>query len=60
VFVALADAIVPDDYRRAESVGVTDTMTAPWAFYTGLRSDLDQKLDGMARFAEDVLVPLAD
>ena len=60
VFVALSDAIVPDDYRRAASVGVTDTMTAPWAFYTGLRSTLDQKLDGMARFAEDVLAPLAE
>lgn len=59
VFVALTDALTPDDFRRARSVGITDTMTAPWAYYHGLRATIDQKIDGLARFADDVLKPLA-
>ena len=35
-------------------------MTAPWAYYTGLDATLEEKLDGMARFADDVLQPLAE
>lgn len=58
VFVALTDAITPDDFRRAAEVGITDTMTAPWAYYSGLSATLEEKLDGMARFADDVLRPL--
>lgn len=59
VFVALTDAIAPEDYRRAEAGGVTDVMTMPWAFYTGLEANLDQKLDGLRRFSEDVIRPLS-
>ena len=58
IFVALTDAITPDDFRRATDLGMTDTMTAPWAYYSGLDATLQQKLDGMARFADDVLRPL--
>lgn len=58
VHVALTDALLPEDFARAEAGGVTDCMTMPWVYYSGLEATLDQKLDGMARFAEDVLVPL--
>ena len=33
-------------------------MTMPWAYYHGLDVGLEQKLDGMERFAADILVPL--
>ncbi|HEX7740541.1 MAG TPA: TIGR03619 family F420-dependent LLM class oxidoreductase [Marmoricola sp.] len=59
VIVALTDAITPDDFRRATDLGMTDTMTAPWAYYHGLDATLEQKLDGIARFADDVIGPLA-
>ena len=58
VIVALIDALTPEDFHRAEERGVTMTMTAPWAYYVGTHATLDQKLDGMERFAKDVLVPL--
>lgn len=59
VVVALTDALLPEQFARAEEGGVTDCMTMPWAYYTGTASTLEQKLDGMARFAEDVVRPLA-
>ncbi|GGO76348.1 TIGR03619 family F420-dependent LLM class oxidoreductase [Nocardioides deserti] len=59
VIVALTDALLPEQFARAEEGGVTDCMTMPWAYYTGLEATLEQKLDGMARFAEDVVRPMA-
>jgi len=58
VIAALNDALVPDDFARAEAGGVTDVMTQPWMYYYGRKASLDQKLDGMERFAADVLRPL--
>ena len=58
VIVALIDALTPQDFHRAEERGVTMTMTAPWAYYFGTHATLDQKLEGMERFAKDVLAPL--
>ncbi|HEY0905222.1 MAG TPA: TIGR03619 family F420-dependent LLM class oxidoreductase [Marmoricola sp.] len=58
VVTALNDALSPDDFRRAAAGGVTDAMTMPWLFYTGFKSTLAQKVDGLRRFAEDVLEPL--
>lgn len=59
VIVALTDAMTPEQFARAEEGGVTDCMTMPWAYYSGLEATLEQKLEGMARFAEDVIAPLA-
>lgn len=59
VIAALNDALVPDDFARAEAGGVTEVMTQPWMYYYGRRATLDQKLDGMERFATDVLRPLS-
>ena len=58
VVVALNDALTDDDFARAEAGGVTDVMTMPWLYYSGFEATLDQKIEGMERFAEDVLTPL--
>jgi probable F420-dependent oxidoreductase len=59
VIAALNDALVPADFERAEAGGVTDVMTQPWMYYHGRKATLEQKIDGLERFAEDVLEPLA-
>ena len=58
VIVALTDALVPEHFARAEAGGVTDCMTMPWMYYSGPDASLQQKLDGMERFAADVIAPL--
>jgi probable F420-dependent oxidoreductase len=58
VITALNDAFLPEHFARAEAGGVTDCWTMPWAYYHGLDASVDQKVDGMERFAQDVLVPL--
>lgn len=59
MFVSLNDAVTVDQFRRAEEVGVTDLITMPWAYYGGFRSSLPEKLDGIRRFADEVLAHLA-
>lgn len=49
------DAVDYDGYRRLEEVGVTHLLTMPWVFYGGFTDDLGARLDGIARFAEDIL-----
>ena len=58
VITALTDAFLPEQFAAAEEQGVTDVWTMPWAYYHGLDASLEQKLDGIRRFAEDVIVPL--
>ncbi|MCZ4497583.1 MAG: luciferase [Marmoricola sp.] len=58
VVAALNDAFLPEHFAAAEAGGVTDAMTMPWLFYHGYKATLDQKLDGMERFANDVIRPL--
>lgn len=53
VFVSCMDAFDRDAYRRLEDLGVTHLVTKPWAFYGGDESDLDAKVDGVKRFADD-------
>lgn len=60
VIVALTDAFLPEHFARAEAGGVTDCMTMPWMYYFGAAATLEQKLEGMTRFAEEVIVRLAD
>lgn len=59
VITALSDAFLPEQFARAEAGGVTEVWTMPWAYYHGLDATLEQKLDGMQRFAADVIDPLA-
>jgi hypothetical protein len=58
VIAALNDAILPEQFAAAEAGGITDVMTMPWLYYYGRRATLEQKLEGMERFAKDVLKPL--
>lgn len=55
---ALTDCFLPDQFAVAEERGVTDVWTMPWAYYHGLECTLEQKIDGIQRFAQDVLEPL--
>jgi probable F420-dependent oxidoreductase len=58
VFVALTDAFLPEHFLRAEQGGITDCMTMPWMYYSGREATLEQKLEGLERFADDVIRPL--
>ncbi|WP_232680328.1 TIGR03619 family F420-dependent LLM class oxidoreductase [Nocardioides sp. R-C-SC26] len=58
VVPALMDAFVPDDFARAHDAGITQTMTVPWMYYYGQHCTLEQKLDGLRRFRDDVLEPV--
>jgi probable F420-dependent oxidoreductase len=49
------DAYDYDTYRRLEDVGVTHLLTLPWIFYGGYTDDLQQRLDGIKRFADDII-----
>ncbi len=50
-----ADAFDVDGYRRVAEAGITDILTMPWVFYSGFTDDLDQKVEGTYRFADDIL-----
>jgi probable F420-dependent oxidoreductase len=58
IITALSDAFLPEHFAAAEAAGVTETWTMPWAYYHGVDATLEQKLDGMERFASDVIGPL--
>ncbi|MCU1499120.1 MAG: class F420-dependent oxidoreductase [Acidimicrobiales bacterium] len=60
MIVSLNDAVSVDDFRRAEEVGVTDNLTMPWAFYGGFDLPLAQKIEGLHRFADDIMAKLSD
>jgi probable F420-dependent oxidoreductase len=59
VITALSDAFLPEHFVTAEAGGVTEVWTMPWAYYHGVDATLEQKIDGMERFAADVIHPLA-
>ncbi len=49
------DAWDLDGYRRVHEAGVTHLITMPWYFYAGADADLAGKVDGIRRFADDVI-----
>lgn len=55
VFGSARDAWDLDGYRRVHEAGVTHLVTMPWYFYSGADADLTGKVDGIKRFAEDVI-----
>lgn len=59
IITALSDAFLPEHFAAAAAAGITETWTMPWAYYHGGEASLEQKLDGMERFAADVIGPLA-
>ena len=58
VMASATDAHGLDGYRRLEAGGVTHSLTLPWVFYHGMTDDLDQKIDGLQRFAADFVQPM--
>ena len=48
----------PADFARAAAGGVTLVMTMPWLYYYGPDATLDQKVDGIRRYREDIIEPL--
>ena len=50
-----SDAWDADGYRRLQDAGVTHILTMPWAFYHGETEDLEQKIDGIKRFSDDII-----
>lgn len=59
VMATPSDAWDVDGYRRLEAAGVTHIMTMPWAFYHGDSDKLEHKIDGIKRFADDVISKFA-
>jgi len=55
VMASAKDAVDIDGYRRLGEGGVTHVLTMPWVFYHGLTEDVTKKVDGIKRFAEDVI-----
>ncbi len=55
VMVSCMDAFDKDAYRRLEDIGVTHLTTKPWVFYGGEEDDLAAKLDGVKRFADEMI-----
>jgi probable F420-dependent oxidoreductase len=60
MIVSLNDAMTVDQFRRAEEAGVTDLLTMPWAYYGGFDLPLQGKIDGLHRFADDIMAKLGD
>ena len=60
VMATPSDAWDIDGYRRLQDAGVTHILTMPWAFYHGPEATLEQKIDGINRFAEDVVAKMPD
>ncbi|MAG30952.1 MAG: LLM class F420-dependent oxidoreductase [Deltaproteobacteria bacterium] len=59
VLASANDAGDVDAYRRLGDGGVTHILTMPWALYHGITDDIDQKVDGIRRYAEDVIQKMA-
>ncbi len=55
IVAACSDAFDADGFRRLEDVGVTHVQTMPWLMYGGSTDSLDDKVDGIRRFANDVI-----
>ena len=55
VVASCNDAFDVDGYRRLEDIGVTHLLTVPWVFYGADTSSLEDKRDGLKRFADEVI-----
>ena len=55
VMATPSDAFDIDSYRRLEETGITHILTMPWPFYHGDTEDPELKIDGVKRYAEDII-----
>ncbi len=58
IVASCVDAFDVDGIRRLEEIGVTHYATAPWIFHGGAWDSLPDKVDGLRRFADDVIAKL--
>jgi probable F420-dependent oxidoreductase len=58
IIAACSDAFDVDGFRRLEEIGVTHVQTMPWIFYGGSTDSLDDKKDGLRRFADNVILKM--
>jgi alkanesulfonate monooxygenase SsuD/methylene tetrahydromethanopterin reductase-like flavin-dependent oxidoreductase (luciferase family) len=58
IVAACSDAFGVDGVRRLGEIGVTHYATAPWLFYGGAWDSLPDKVDGLRRFADEVIAKL--
>jgi len=54
VMASASDAWDVEGYQRLYKGGVTHLLTMPWVFYHGEEATLEQKIDGIRRFADDI------
>lgn len=50
-----SDAFTIDGYKKLQDAGVTHILTQPWPFYHGDTDEIDKKIDGVSRYAEDII-----
>lgn len=55
LFVSCDDASDADGFRRLQDAGATGAVLMPWTFYRLDPSSLDAKIEGIKRFAADVI-----
>ncbi|MCP5059608.1 MAG: TIGR03619 family F420-dependent LLM class oxidoreductase [bacterium] len=55
IVVSCNDAFDLDGYRRLQDLGITHLNTMPWLFYGADPNSLEEKCDGLHRFADDIL-----
>lgn len=55
VMATPSDAFTVDGYRKLEEAGVTHILTMPWPFYHGETEDIDKKIDGVKRYADEII-----
>ncbi len=59
VMATPSDAWTVDGYKRLADAGVTHILTMPWPFYHGETDELDKKIDGVKRYADDIVAKMA-
>ncbi len=58
VMASASDAFDVEGYTKLSAAGVTHVLTMPWAFYSGVGATLQQKVDGIRRYADDVIAKM--
>jgi len=60
ILVTCNDAYDLDGYKRVADLGATHLTTMPWLFYGASAENLQEKIDGIARFGDEIIGPMAE
>ncbi len=58
VMATPSDAFTVEGYKKLEDADVTHILTMPWPFYHGETDDIDKKIDGVKRYADDIIAKM--